>query len=67
MIVRCACKAGLLTGPGATPSGITIYLLNGGLLKYAKQMAAHESAPMTKLYERRNDQVTLDHVERIVL
>ena len=32
-----------------------------------QQMAAHESARTTKLYDRRNDQVTLDEVERIVL
>ena len=48
-------------------TGITVYLLNGGLLEYAQQMAAHESARTTKLYDRRNDQVTLDQVERIVL
>lgn len=30
-------------------------------------MASHESARTTKLYDRRNDQVTLDQVERIVL
>jgi len=42
-------------------------LLNGGLLEYAQQMAVHESARTTKLYDRRNDQVTLDQVERIVL
>ena len=32
-----------------------------------QQVAAHESARTTKLYDRRNDQVTLDQVERIVL
>ena len=48
-------------------TGITVYLLNGGLLEYAQQMAAHESARTTKLYDRRNDQVTLDQVERIIL
>jgi hypothetical protein len=37
---------------------------NGGLLEYAQQIAAHESARTTKLYDRRNDQVTLDQVER---
>ena len=42
-------------------------LLNGGLLEYAQQMAAHESARTTKLCDRRNDQVTLDQVERITL
>jgi hypothetical protein len=30
--------------------------------EYAQQMAAHESACTTKLYDRRNDQVTLDQV-----
>jgi hypothetical protein len=35
--------------------------------EYAQQMAAHESARTTKLYDRRNDLVTLDQVERIVL
>jgi hypothetical protein len=30
-------------------------------------MAANESAGTTKLYDRRNDQVTLDQVERIIL
>jgi integrase len=48
-------------------TGITVYLQNGGLLEHAQQMAAHESAPTTKLYDRRNDQVTLDEIERIVL
>jgi hypothetical protein len=32
-------------------AGITVYLLNGGLLEYAQQMAAHESARTTKLYD----------------
>jgi integrase/recombinase XerD len=70
MIVRRARKAGLLTHIGChsfRATGITVYLLNGGLLEYAQQMAAHESARTTKLYDRRNDQVTLDQVERIVL
>ena len=70
MIVRRALKAGILTRLGChtfRATGITVYLLNGGLLEYAQQMAAHESARTTKLYDRRNDQVTLDQVERIVL
>ena len=70
MIVRRAAKAGLFTRIGChsfRATGITVYLLNGGLLEYAQQMAAHESARTTKLYDRRNDQVTLDQVERIVL
>jgi site-specific recombinase XerD len=70
MIVRRARKAELLTHISChsfRATGITVYLLNGGLLEYAQQMAAHESARTTKLYDRRNDQVTLDQVERIVL
>lgn len=70
MIVRRARKARLLTRLGChsfRATGITVYLLNGGLLEFAQQMAAHESARTTKLYDRRNDQVTLDQVERIVL
>jgi site-specific recombinase XerD len=46
-------------------TGITNYLENGGTLEKAQQMAAHSSAKTTKLYDRRNDQVTLDEVERI--
>ena len=70
MIVRRAKKAGLLTKIGChsfRATGITVCLLNGGLLEYAQQMAAHESSSTTKLYDRRNDQVTLDQVERIIL
>jgi len=70
MIVRRAIAAGIATSIGChtfRATGITVYLLNGGLLEYAQQMAAHESARTTKLYDRRNDQVTLDQVERIVL
>jgi site-specific recombinase XerD len=70
MIVRRALAAGIATKLGChtfRATGITVYLLNGGLLEYAQQMAAHESARTTKLYDRRNDQVTLDQVERIVL
>ena len=65
MIVRRARNAGLLTRLGChsfRATGITVYLLNGGLLEYAHQMAAHESTRTTKLYDHRNDQV-----ERIVL
>ena len=46
-------------------TGITNYLENGGTLEKAQQMAAHESAKTTKLYNRTNDAITLDEVERI--
>ena len=48
-------------------TGITAYLENGGTLEKAQIMAAHESPRTTKLYDRTNDQVTLDEVERIAL
>ncbi len=48
-------------------TGITNYLENGGTLEWAQQMAAHESARTTKLYDRTHDQVTLDEVERIAI
>lgn len=46
-------------------TGITEYLRNGGKLEVAQQMANHESARTTGLYDRRQDQVSLDEVERI--
>jgi integrase len=70
MIWRRARAAGIKTELGChsfRATGITVYLQNGGLLEHAQQMAAHESARTTKLYDRRNDQVTLDEIERIVL
>ena len=44
-------------------TGITEYLRNGGKLEVAQQMANHESARTTGLY----DQVSLDEVERILI
>ncbi len=46
-------------------TGITAYLKNGGQLELAQRMANHESARTTGLYDRRNDEVSLDEVERI--
>lgn len=46
-------------------TGITTYLRNGGRLEIAQQMAGHESSRTTGLYDRRNDSVALDEVERI--
>ena len=48
-------------------TGITEYLRNGGRLEIAQQMANHESARTTGLYDRRTDQVNLDEVERIMI
>lgn len=70
MIVRRARAAGIRTRIGNhsfRATGITEYLKNGGKLEIAQQMANHESARTTGLYDRRNDQVSLDEVERIVI
>lgn len=48
-------------------TGITAYLDNGGSLEHAQQIAAHESPRTTKLYDRTNDEITLDEIERIVI
>lgn len=70
MIRRRADDAGITTKIGChtfRATGITEYLKNGGKLEIAQQMANHESARTTGLYDRRDDQLTLDEVERIWL
>jgi site-specific recombinase XerD len=70
MIRRRAAGAGIKTNIGChtfRATGITEYLRNGGKLEVAQQMANHESARTTGLYDRRNDQVSLDEVERILI
>ena len=48
-------------------TGITVYLSNGGTIENAQAIAAHESPRTTKLYDRRNDQISLDEIERILI
>jgi integrase/recombinase XerD len=48
-------------------TGITEYLKNGGTLEKAQAIANHESARTTKLYDRRNDEISLDEIERIAI
>jgi site-specific recombinase XerD len=69
MIQRRALAAGIQTRISChsfRATGITTYLRNGGKLEVAQQMAGHESARTTGLYDRRNDTVALDEVERVV-
>ena len=40
---------------------------NGGLLENAQNMAAHEFPRTTKLYDRTEDQITIEEVEKIVI
>jgi site-specific recombinase XerD len=68
MIRRRAKTAGIQTKIGNhtfRATSITPYLKNGGKLEIAQQIAAHESSRTTGLYDRRDDDVNLDEVERI--
>lgn len=70
MIGRRAQAASVATKIGChsfRATGITEYLRNGGKLEVAQRMANHESARTTGLYDRRQDQVSLDEVERILI
>jgi site-specific recombinase XerD len=48
-------------------TGITEYLRNGGTVEKAAQIAAHESTRTTQLYNRTDDELTLDEIERIMI
>ena len=71
MILRQAASAGIQTAVSChsfRATGITTtYLQGGGTLKKAQVMANHASAKTTRLYDRRDDSVSLDEVERIVI
>jgi site-specific recombinase XerD len=70
MIRRRAMLAGIKTRVGNhtfRATGITQYLRNGGRRELAQQMAAHESSRTTALYDRRDDEVAVDEVERILI
>jgi integrase/recombinase XerD len=68
MIQRRAADAGIKTRIGNHTfhvTGITAYLKNKGTLEAAQQIANHESPRTTKLYDRRQDEISLDEVEKI--
>jgi len=70
MVKRRARSAGLPANAGChtfRATGITAYLTNGGTIENAQAIAAHESPRTTKLYDRRNDAISLDEIERIVI
>ncbi len=67
-MARRAAEAGIETEIGCHSfwaTGITAYLRNGGRLEIAQQMAENESAWTTGLYDRRDDEISLDEVGRI--
>ena len=68
MIQRHAADVGIKTRIGNhtfRATGITAYLKNNGTLEHAQQLANHESPRTTKLYDRRNEEISLDEVEKI--
>jgi site-specific recombinase XerD len=70
MIQRRSASVGLKTRIGNhtfRATGITAYLRNAGTLEHAQTMANHSSPRTTKLYDRRQDDISLDEVERIVI
>ena len=70
MIRRRAKQARIRTKVGChsfRATGITHYLEHEGTLEKAQQIAAHASPRTTRLYDRTNDKVTLDEVEKIRL
>ena len=46
-------------------TGITTYLKKGGKLEIAQQIAADESSRTSGLYNRRDDDVSLNELEKI--
>ncbi len=68
MIQRRAKAAGIETKIGNhtfRATGVTAYLKNGGTLETAQHIAAHESPRTTKLYDRRQDEITLDELREL--
>lgn len=70
MVQRRARQAGMsgdVCNHSMRATGITEYMRNGGTLEKAQQMAGHASAKTTNMYNRVNDEMTLDEVERILI
>ena len=68
MIKRRAKSAGLpgeICAHSFRGTGITEYLRAGGTLETAARIAGHESTRTTQLYNRLQDEVSLDEIERI--
>lgn len=71
MVKRRCAGAGIATAGICNHSfrvtGITAYLEHGGLLEHAQRMAAHADIKTTRVYDRREEKVTQEEVERILL
>ena len=70
MVKRRALKAGLPTEICCHTfrgTGITEYLRNGGELETAARIAGHDSTRTTQIYDRTEQELTLDEIERILI
>ena len=70
MVQRRAREAGIAGRIGChtfRATGITAYLKNGGSIDRAQKLAGHASSKTTALYDRRDDEISVEEVERIVL
>lgn len=70
MVRRRAQDAGLAGRIGChsfRATGITAYLKNGGALDRAQKLAGHASSKTTALYDRREDEISVEEVERIII
>lgn len=68
MVKRRSLEAGLpdeICNHSFRGTGITEYLRNGGDLEIAAQIAGHESTRTTQLYNRLEEELSLDEIERI--
>jgi len=70
MVKRRAQAAGISDRIGChtfRATGITTFLKNGGKMEDAQTLACHESSRTTGLYDRRDEDVSLDEIERIII
>jgi len=70
MVKRRALKAGLpaeICNHTFRGTGITEYLRNGGELETAARIAGHDSTRTTQIYDRSEQELTLDEIERILI
>jgi len=70
MVKRRALKAGLpaeICNHTFRGTGITEFLRNGGELETAARIAGHDSTRTTQIYDRSEQELTLDEIERILI
>jgi len=54
-----------ITNHSFRATGITDYLRNGGTREKAQHMANHSSGRTTQLYDRRDEEVTVQEIEKV--